>query len=105
MIQNIPSHSGVWKKSDHSETPKSADPAPTYPPHVVVPPGLYAIPASDTPPAREPSIPSKNPSPKSPPVVDGDDPARHTHVHGSVLVLLVVVDDVVVEDDGIQTGD
>lgn len=96
MIQNIPSHSGVWKKSDPSESPKSAElvepPQPFAQPQRDVAPGAYAIPASDTPPASELSIPSKNPSPKSLPVVDADDhPTRHTHAHGSVVIAEAVV--------------
>jgi hypothetical protein len=52
------------------------------------------IPASDIPPASELSIPSKNPSPKSPPLVElTPPPVVHTHAHGST------VEDVVVPDD------
>lgn len=74
-MQRIPSHGSVWKKSDHSESPKSAeldpaDAADDAPP--VNRPGVYARPPPADPPASEVSIPSKNPSPKSPPLVPAD---------------------------------
>lgn len=100
MIQSIPEHAGVWKKSDPSDNQKSRELAPhRLGDHPTPPPGVYAIPSPADPPASEPPISSKNPSPNNPPVVADHpaDPARQTHAHGStgvVEVVVVVVDPV-----------
>jgi hypothetical protein len=75
----MPSHGSVWKKSDHSESPKSAELDPADPPadaSPADPPGAYARPPPADPPASEVSIPSKKPSPKSQTLVadDSDQP-------------------------------